>query len=112
MKNISETGALIIFQDGSFVPNAFTLINKFDGYRVECEIVRRIGNSAGVRFTGAFQRIEATRKQVVQPVDFKPISYDCAVASTVETSIKQQEEQKQFKKKIRPSFGKRGQRSE
>lgn len=110
MKNISDTGAFIIFQDGSFVPNAFTLINMIDGYRVECEIVRRVGDSAGVRFTGAFQRIEATRKQVVQPVNFKSVSYNCAVASTGETSIGQQEEQKPFEKKIRPSFGKRGQR--
>ncbi len=65
MRNISETGALINVNDGLLIPDQFTLHNELDGYKVDCEVVRRFGNSVGVRFVGEKTPIKSTRVQTI-----------------------------------------------
>ncbi len=74
LRNISDGGALIDFADGALVPDHFVLHNEMDGYKVDCEIVRRIGNSAGIAFIGPKEPIKATRRQVIDTPVFSGAS--------------------------------------
>ena len=65
LRNISECGALLEFTDGALIPDKFVMHNEMDGYQVNCQIMRRIGNSVGVEFTSQKQQIKAIRKQII-----------------------------------------------
>ena len=61
MSNISDTGALIKLQDGLLIPDEFMIHNELDGYKVSCRVVRRTGNTIGVRFIDEKQPIDAKK---------------------------------------------------
>ncbi|PWW04396.1 PilZ domain-containing protein [Hoeflea marina] len=52
MRNLSDTGTRLDFEDGWFVPDRFFLFVDVDGYKIECERVWQKGKSCGVRFVG------------------------------------------------------------
>lgn len=79
IKNLSETGALLEFPDGMLVPDRFKLHNELDGYDIDCEIVRRVGNAAGVRFVGERTPAKRIRHQVITLPNRRPISDHRAV---------------------------------
>lgn len=69
VRNVTEDGAFIEFSDGVIVPEKFRLHNELDGFDVDCEIVRRRGNSAGVKFSGEKEIYDAKRFQILTPHD-------------------------------------------
>ncbi len=70
LRNISETGCYIELPDGFLIPDAITIHNELDGYKVDCEVVRRQGNRIGVKFVSDKVQIEAARKEVVNVIDY------------------------------------------
>lgn len=108
IKNVSDTGAFISFDDGSLIPQVFTLVNRFDGYKVDCEIVHRNGNSAGIKFIQPFERIEATRKQVVQAANYRAEADSSNVPIVLGTPQEKENLPKPCASKRRPAFGKLG----
>ncbi|OCW57211.1 hypothetical protein AWJ14_11525 [Hoeflea olei] len=67
LREISDTGARLIFEGGWFAPDRFTLHVALDGYKVECERVWQRGSECGVRFLGERQVIGKPRQQVLTP---------------------------------------------
>lgn len=65
LRNITEDGALIDLPVGIMVPDKFRIHNELDGFAVDCEVARRIGNSAGVKFVGERELFQPKRIQVV-----------------------------------------------
>lgn len=104
IKEESETGAKLQFDDAWWAPDTFTLVVEIDGYKVECEKVWHQGHLYGVRFTGEKTKIGMGRRQTVQMLNFNN-------SSPVDGS-----EQKQVsdfangprKKSTGPTFGKLG----
>lgn len=73
LKNHSETGAFIEFSDTVLLPNEFTMHNELDGYRVDCRVVRRSGNTAGVTFISAESTAVMVCKQVVSVPNLRTV---------------------------------------
>lgn len=69
VRDLSETGARLQFDEGWFVPPLFTLFVDVDGFKVECERVWHKGSHCGVRFLGDKVRIGSHRSQVLNPYD-------------------------------------------
>ncbi len=65
LRNDSDAGAYIEITDGLLIPDLFTLHNEMDQYKVDCEVVRRVGKTVGVKFVGEKVAIDATRVQVI-----------------------------------------------
>lgn len=66
MRNVSETGARLQFEDMAIVPRVFTLFVDLDGYKVQCERVWQDGKSCGVRFVGEKIPTKVFRTQVLK----------------------------------------------
>ncbi|MCB1455405.1 MAG: hypothetical protein KDJ48_01035 [Nitratireductor sp.] len=64
MRNVSETGARLVFDNVGLVPRVFTLFVELDGYKVECERVWQEGKECGVRFCGEKQETRIRKVQV------------------------------------------------
>lgn len=69
VRDMSDTGARLQFDEGWFVPPLFTLFVEIDGFKVECERVWHKGSSCGVRFIGEKIRIGSHRPQVIKPYE-------------------------------------------
>ena len=67
LRDVSETGARVIFEGGWFVPDRFTLHVDIDGYKIECERVWQRGSECGVRFVGEKHVTGKPRQQVIAP---------------------------------------------
>jgi len=67
IRNISDTGARLIFEGGWFVPDRFMLHVDIDGYKIECARVWHKGSECGVRFTGERIATGRARQQVIAP---------------------------------------------
>ena len=65
LRNVSDTGALIEVTDGLLIPDQFTLHNELDRYKVDCEVVRRVGKTVGIKFIGEKAVINSSRVQIV-----------------------------------------------
>ena len=52
MRNVSEDGARLEFDELARVPASFVLHVGIDGYQIGCERVWRDGKACGVKFTG------------------------------------------------------------
>ncbi len=52
LRNLSETGCFIELPDGYLIPDRITVHNDLDGYKIECEVVRRQGDRIGAKFIG------------------------------------------------------------
>lgn len=65
IRNMTEEGAFLDFSDALVVPEKFRLYNGFDGFDVNCAIVRRLGNSADVKFVGPRKNYCPKRVQVI-----------------------------------------------
>lgn len=67
VRNLSETGARIVFEGGWFVPDRFMLHVDIDGYKVECERVWQKGSECGAHFLGEKIKTGEARQQVLTP---------------------------------------------
>ncbi len=67
VRDISDTGAKLVSQDGHNLPGRFTLHVELDGFRVDCECVWREKHTYGVRFSGKKQKTKVMRSQVIEP---------------------------------------------
>ena len=47
LKNMSETGGMLVVKDGALIPDSFVLYSELDGWKVECKSIRRRGHSIG-----------------------------------------------------------------
>ncbi|MEM7289564.1 MAG: PilZ domain-containing protein [Pseudomonadota bacterium] len=61
IKNISDSGALIVVPDEHLLPDEFTIYNEIDAYKVDGNVVRRRGAEIGVMFTSARQPLDMAR---------------------------------------------------
>jgi hypothetical protein len=77
LRDISTTGAHIVFEGGWFVPDRFMLHVDIDGYKIECERVWQRGSECGVRFIGEKLVTGKARQQVLTP---EPYSDDAVPA--------------------------------
>jgi hypothetical protein len=67
LRDISATGAHVVFEGGWFVPDRFMLHVDIDGYKIECERVWQRGSECGVRFIGEKLVTGKARQQVLTP---------------------------------------------
>ncbi|MFZ1814616.1 MAG: PilZ domain-containing protein [Rhizobiaceae bacterium] len=67
VRNVSETGAKLEFEDPSIVPREFILHMELDGYKVKCERVWLSAKLCGVRFIGEKLPTRVHRSQMVKP---------------------------------------------
>jgi len=65
VRNVSDSGARLRVDGSLSAPDTFELFIELDGSWVACEVVWRIGNEVGVRFTVAMELKRPTRTQVV-----------------------------------------------
>ena len=75
LRDISATGAHVVFEGGWFVPDRFMLHVDIDGYKIECERVWQKGSECGVRFIGEKLVTGKARQQVLTP---EPYADDAA----------------------------------
>lgn len=75
LRDISATGAHVVFEGGWFVPDRFMLHVDIDGYKIECERVWQKGSECGVRFVSERLVTGKARQQVLTP---EPRSDDAA----------------------------------
>ena len=75
LRDISATGAHVVFEGGWFVPDRFMLHVDIDGYKIECERVWQKGSECGVRFVGERLVTGKARQQVLTP---EPYADDAA----------------------------------
>ena len=104
LRNLSETGCYIELPDGYLIPDSITIHNDLDGYKVDCEVVRRQGKRIGVKFIEEKIPVEIARKQVLNVIDFgqpEPKGQEA-----VETKVTPQTKSPQRRKG--PVFGKLG----
>lgn len=62
LRNTSPDGALLLVPDSVGVPDAFLLYVESEGTRRPAEVVWRLDDRIGVRFTGAVEAIAAGSK--------------------------------------------------
>ncbi len=77
LRDVSLTGARVIFEGGWFVPDHFTLHVDIDGYKIECERVWQRGSECGVRFISEKFITGKPRQQVLTP---EPLADEAAPA--------------------------------
>lgn len=70
LRDVSATGAHVVFEGGWFVPDRFMLHVDIDGYKIECERVWQKGSECGVRFIGEKVVTGKARQQVLTPEPF------------------------------------------
>ena len=66
MRNVSDTGAKLVFDNVGLVPRVFMLFVELDGYKVQCERVWQEGKECGVRFIGEKQETRIRKTQIVE----------------------------------------------
>ncbi len=111
VRNLSETGAMIEIRDGFIVPDKITIHNELDGYKINCEIVRRKGNVIGVQFTGPRQPIETTRAQIINMDDGRHVEETeeievLAVENDPEPISEDEKFESRYSIRKKPVFGK------
>ncbi|PCI04035.1 MAG: hypothetical protein COB78_06740 [Hyphomicrobiales bacterium] len=84
VKNISQTGALLEFENPDCVPTKFTLHVALERYKIECRTVRKDKNWVGVEFCGEKQETNLARFQTLKMSD----SHSSA-AETKETELRE-----------------------
>lgn len=67
VRDLSDTGARLVSEDGHNLPGNFTLHVELDGFQVDCECVWRDGHTYGVSFCGPKRPTKVMRNQVVKP---------------------------------------------
>ena len=66
VKNISETGALLEFENPDCLPDKFILHIALDGFKVECRTVRKDTKWVAVEFCGDKQKTNLARSQSIK----------------------------------------------
>lgn len=66
VKNISQTGALLEFDNPDCVPTRFVLHVALDGFKIECRVVRKSNNWLAVEFCGEKQKTNLVRSQSLE----------------------------------------------
>lgn len=69
VKNISQTGALLEFDNPDCVPAKFVLHVALDGFKIECRTVRKDSNLVAVEFYGEKQKTSLARFQSLEMSD-------------------------------------------
>lgn len=113
VRNISDTGAMIIFEHPAVVPTRFTLIIDLLGFKVLCEQVWQKGLTYGVRFTSGREETSYRRRQVLSTSEnalsknaTRQIEMSAVLYVAPEEPEPEPEPEKQ-KLMPRPTFGKR-----
>ncbi|MEM7068561.1 MAG: PilZ domain-containing protein [Pseudomonadota bacterium] len=107
MKNISESGAYIELKPGIIIPDEITIVSELDGYKRECEVVRREGHKVAIRFVSEKQETHKRKPHVVSMINFDANSNGIKPNSQYEEDIVvQRKSQKNAPRK--PVFGRRG----
>ena len=65
MRDLSENGARLHFEQNWLVPDRFTLMVDVDGYKIECERIWQRGSVVGVKFTSDRIQTSHLRGQVI-----------------------------------------------
>lgn len=78
LRDVSTTGAHVVFEGGWFVPDRFMLHVDIDGYKIECERVWQKGSECGVRFIGEKLVTGKARQQVLTPEPFAAAAREIA----------------------------------
>ncbi len=105
LRDESETGAKLEFENGWWVPDRFTLFVEIDGYKVECEKVWHKGKIYGVQFTGPKETIATQRRQ---KVDFSSIQASEPMPETARPDERAKPVSRATARQHRPAFGKLG----
>jgi len=69
VRDMSDTGARIKFDESAIVPETFVLEIELDAINVGCEVVWRRINEVGVKFTSDIHETKKVRVQVVSSAD-------------------------------------------
>lgn len=69
LRNISDTGALLEFDQANCLPMHFDVQVELDAMEVPAQWIRQDGARVGIKFTGPFKDINAARKQVFKSPD-------------------------------------------
>ncbi len=105
LRDESEVGAKLKFENGWWIPDRFTLFVELDGYKVECEKVWHKGSVYGVRFIGPKELIAAPRRQ---KVDFSSIHASDPILRAVKPDEDTEDPPEAIVHKHHPAFGKLG----
>jgi len=65
VRNLSESGAMIVFSDLTPVPEHFSLHVELSGFKVDCEKIWHDGLTFGVRFLSEREPVKSLRQQMV-----------------------------------------------
>ena len=63
IRNLSETGAMLVLEAPAAIPENFTLFAELSGFKVECNTAWHKGLALGVRFTSGRQPVKMARSQ-------------------------------------------------
>jgi hypothetical protein len=98
VRDLSETGAKLEFDQGWIVPSTFILFVEIDGYKVQCEKIWSCGKLCGVRFIGPKIPTSVGRRQQVNFYEMKQDGF--------KPDDNQVQVQSFDRKPTRPTFGK------
>lgn len=119
LRNISETGALLEFDEAKGLPMFFTVQVELDAFEVPAQWVRREGQRVGVKFTGDTKDLKPSRTQILKSPDdptlrrsavedeFRKQLYELRKQQTL-GSAEASSSSTGFAKKPSRGFGKRG----
>lgn len=65
VRNLSETGARLVMENGAVPPDQFVLAVEVDGFEVDCQVIHRAADEFGVRFVGQRRATRQRRQQTV-----------------------------------------------
>lgn len=76
LRNVSETGALLVLEEMSCLPQDFIVQIEIDATKVPVRRVRQNGTEIGVEFTGPFKSYKSSRSQVLSQFLDHPAQQD------------------------------------
>ncbi len=65
IRNLSETGAMLVLEAPVAIPAAFMLFSELGGFKVDCEVAWQRGLAFGVRFTSQREQSKIVRHQTI-----------------------------------------------
>ena len=104
LKNMSETGGLLVIKDGVVVPDTFYLYCELDGWKTKCEVKRRQKNGIGFQYVGECEQFKPTRHQVISEINLSDTGkegHDSSQKNSEEMSVR-------LRRPAQKAFGKLG----
>ncbi len=65
IRNLSETGAMVVLEAPVAIPGQFTLFAELAGFKVDCEVAWQRGLAFGVRFISQREQSKIVRQQIL-----------------------------------------------